>query len=100
VPFADELVAHSSCYVLPIMLSEPDRQGELRISLRTRHGVQTSLFYPPVHTFTAYRERFKGVSLPVTELTGRSEVTLPLFPHMSDHEQDRVVDALAQELGG
>src|SRR5581483_8260210 len=64
VPFSDESIATSSCYVMPVMLSDASRQGELRIALREKHAVQTSLFYPAVHEFTAYRERYPGISLP------------------------------------
>ncbi len=98
VPFSDESVAESSCYVMPVMLEDPSRQGGLRLALREEHGIQTSLFYPAVHEFTAYRERYPGVSLPSTELAARSEVTLPLFSHMTAADQDRVVAALAEEL--
>jgi dTDP-4-amino-4,6-dideoxygalactose transaminase len=98
VPFTERRLATSSCYVMPVMVRDPDRRGSLRGALRAEHGVQTSIFYPPVHTFTAYRERFPDVRLPVTELAGRSEVTLPLFPHMTGLEQDRVVAALGREL--
>ena len=91
-------VAESSCYVMPVMLEDPSRQGQLRLALREDHGIQTSLFYPAVHEFTAYRKRYPDVSLPTTELAARSEVTLPLFSHMTPAEQDRVVGALAEEL--
>ena len=99
VPYAGTDLERSSCYVLPILLEDPAKQGPLRIALREDHGVQTSLFYPGTHEFTAYRERFPGVSLPRTERASRTEVTLPLYPHMTDAEQDRVLTALAQELG-
>ncbi len=98
VPFTDESVATSCCYVMPVMLEDPSRQGQLRIALREKHGVQTSLFYPAVHEFTAYRERYEGVALPRTELAARSEVTLPLFTHMTAADQDKVIHALAEEL--
>lgn len=98
VPFGDESVETSSCYVMPVMLDDPRMQGPVRTELRETHGVQTSLFYPAVHEFTAYRDRFPGISLPRTELAARSEVTLPLFPHMTEAEQDRVVNALAAEM--
>jgi dTDP-4-amino-4,6-dideoxygalactose transaminase len=98
VPFSDDSVAESSCYVMPVMLEDPSRQGQLRLALREEHGIQTSLFYPAVHEFTAYRKRYPDVSLPTTELAARSEVTLPLFSHMTVAEQDRVVAALAEEL--
>ena len=46
--------------------------------------MQTSIFYPAIHEFTAYRERFPGVGLPRTERASRCEVTIPLYPHMTD----------------
>jgi dTDP-4-amino-4,6-dideoxygalactose transaminase len=99
VPFTDDGVTTSCCYVMPVMLEDASRQGPLRVALRERHRIQTSLFYPAVHEFSAYRNRYPGVSLPRTELAARSEVTLPLFSHMTEADQDRVVAALAEELG-
>jgi dTDP-4-amino-4,6-dideoxygalactose transaminase len=98
VPFTDASVETSSCYVMPVMVEDSSRQGPLRQALREVHRVQTSIFYPAIHEFTAYRSRFPGVSLPRTELAARSEITLPLFPHISEAQQDRVVDALNAEL--
>ena len=78
VPYTVDDVARSSCYVMPIMLTTPDRRAELRRAMRETYGVQTSILYPAVHEFSAYRQRFPGVSLPRTELASRSELTLPL----------------------
>jgi len=100
VPFSDESVDSSSCYILAIMLDEPERRNDVRIALREKHEVQTSVFYPAIHEFSAYRERFGGITLPHTERVARAQVTLPLFTHMTEAEQDQVVDALAAELGG
>jgi dTDP-4-amino-4,6-dideoxygalactose transaminase len=98
LPYRDEDVDVSSCYVMPIMLSELGRQSAFRRALRERHAIQTSLLYPSVHEFTAYRERFPGISLPRTERAARTEVTLPLYPHMTLEEQDRVIDAVREEI--
>ena len=97
VPFEDSEIAGSSCYVLPIMLEEDGRQAEVSANLRAL-GIQTSIFYPSIHRFTAYKERFPGVSLPITELASRTELTLPLYPHMSFEDQDRVVKALSEAV--
>ena len=99
VPFADEEVATSSCYVVPIMLEQDGRQEEISTSMR-RRDIQTSIFYPSIHRFSAYRSRYPGLSLPITELASRTELTLPFYPHMSEDDQDRVVTALAEALGG
>jgi dTDP-4-amino-4,6-dideoxygalactose transaminase len=97
VPFADADVPESSCYVLPVMLQRDGQQGEVARRLREL-GIQTSIFYPAVHRFSAYRERFPDLSLPITELAARTELTLPLYPHMTDDDQDRVVTALAEAV--
>ena len=98
IPFTDESVDGSSCYVMAVMVDDPERHGPLRLALRETHRVQTSLFYPAIHEFSAYREHFPGISLPHTERLARTEVTLPLFPHMTEAQQDRVAEALAVEL--
>jgi len=93
VPFSGDDIAGSSCYVIPIMLERDGTQGEVSAELRER-GIQTSIFYPAIHRFSAYRERFPTLSLPVTELAARTELTLPFYPHMTHEDQDRVVTAL------
>jgi dTDP-4-amino-4,6-dideoxygalactose transaminase len=97
VPFDDADVPSSSCYVIPIMIEQDGRQAEVSERLRER-GIQTSIFYPAIHRFSAYRERFPDVSLPVTELASRTELTLPFYPHMSNDDQDRVATALAEAV--
>ncbi len=64
--------------------------------MRERHGIQTSLLYPAVHEFTAYRDA--GQSLPQAERIARSQVTLPLYGFMTHEQQDRVVAALQEAL--
>lgn len=97
VPFDDAEVSSSSCYVMPIMLKRDGIQAEVSLRLREL-GIQTSIFYPSIHRFTAYRERFPDLSLPITELTSRTELTLPLYPHMTNDDQDRVATALAEVI--
>ncbi len=97
VPFADADIPSSSCYVMPIMIAHDGRQAQVSAALRER-GIQTSIFYPSIHRFSAYRERFPDISLPITELASRTELTLPFYPHMTHADQDRVVTALAEAL--
>lgn len=99
LPFARDEVDQSSCYVMPIMVRDPTRRDPLRRVMKESYGIQTSLLYPPIHLFTAYRKRYPGVSLPRAELASRSEVTIPLFPQITDAQLDRVVAAIAEEFG-
>ena len=98
VPYRDEDVAHSSCYVMPVLLADPERQGPVRTHMRERHGIQTSLLYPAVHEFTAYVERYGRPSLPRSERIARTEITVPLYGLMTDEQQDRVVASLAEAV--
>lgn len=93
VPFRDEQVDHSSAYSMSVMVTDSERRDEVRTELQER-GVQTTTMYTGVHEFTAYRERFPDVSLPRTERASRTQFNLPLFPHLTDEQVDRVVTTL------
>ncbi|WP_433802907.1 DegT/DnrJ/EryC1/StrS family aminotransferase [Actinomycetospora sp. CA-084318] len=98
VPFRDADVDHSSCYVMPVLVDDPARRGPLRRALRDRHGIQTSLLYPSIHEFTAFRARYGEQHLPRSRDWSDREVTLPLYPHLTEEQQDRVVEAVTEEL--
>jgi dTDP-4-amino-4,6-dideoxygalactose transaminase len=97
VPYDEQDVDHSSCYVMPVMVDDPALRDPLRELLRTE-GVQTSILYPAVHEFTAYRHPLRP-ALPRSEFAARTQLTLPLYPHLSEADQDRVVDCLRSGLG-
>ncbi|HEX6651428.1 MAG TPA: DegT/DnrJ/EryC1/StrS family aminotransferase [Thermoleophilaceae bacterium] len=102
VPYRDADVERSSCYVMPVMVEEPELRDPLRQFLLEERGVQTSVLYPAIHEFTAFAGSHPD-RLPQSELVARAQLTIPLFPGLSDEDQDRVVAALAdglEELGG
>ena len=84
--------ATPSHHLFTIVLDEGDDRDGLRSMLAER-GIQTSVHYPPVHRFSLY----SGAEprLPVTDAYGARAVTLPMFAHMSDEQQDLVLDAVA-----
>lgn len=94
VPFRDADVDGSSGYLM-VVLVDPERRRAVRAELLERHVVQTTIF-PAVHTLSAYRELAPDLELPLTERVAGSHLVLPLFPHMTDEQQDRVVDALRE----
>jgi dTDP-4-amino-4,6-dideoxygalactose transaminase len=61
-------------------------------------GVQTSIHYPPVHLFQVYREKYPGLTLPVTEHVAHREITLPLFSTMTSEQIEWVIDAVRREI--
>jgi len=70
--------------------------GADREAVRARiheRRVQTSVHYPPAHRFAIYADA--RVELPVTDEYAARTLTLPLFAHMTERQQDLVVDAVA-----
>jgi dTDP-4-amino-4,6-dideoxygalactose transaminase len=97
VPFADEAVERSSCYVMPVLLERAELRDPARRVMSEEFGVQTSVLYPAVHEFSAY-EGAAPDGLMRSERVSRAELTLPLFPHMTHEQQNRVLDALEEAL--
>ena len=87
----------SSCYIMPTILAADGVRDELRTILAERYEVQTSVLYPSITEFTEYEGR-EVPSLPRTERAARTVMALPLFPFMTDEEQDWVLDSLEQTL--
>jgi dTDP-4-amino-4,6-dideoxygalactose transaminase len=97
VPYGDSEVDASSCYVMPVMIDTPELRDPLRTFMLEERRIQTSVLYPALHEFTAYAAE-ANVSLPHAERAARSELTLPLFPHLGESEQERVVAAVDDGL--
>ncbi len=98
IPFADRL-ADSANHIFPIVLDRGIDREAFRAALDER-GVQTSVHYPPVHTFSHYRRTLAAnpCHLPVTEDIAAREVTLPLHPLLEDSDIDLISDAVRQCL--
>ncbi len=81
-------------HILPVLL--PGGVGrDLFMDAMKARGVQTSIHYPPSHLFDFYRRNFghgEG-DLPVTEAAMEREITLPLYPAMTEEDVDYVCGA-------
>lgn len=87
----------SAAHLMPVLLPPGADRTRFMESMKSQ-GVQTSIHYPPVHTFTAYDGRGTDRHLPLTEELAAREVTLPLYPAMTDNNVLAVVRAVAQAL--
>jgi dTDP-4-amino-4,6-dideoxygalactose transaminase len=100
VPFADraaderEVSAH---HLAVVLVPEGADRDALREGLRER-GIQTSVHYPPIHTFTAYASG-SARALPRTEGAAARLVTLPLFGRMTEEQQGHVIDSVLELAG-
>jgi dTDP-4-amino-4,6-dideoxygalactose transaminase len=80
----------SACHLMPVLL--PENMDRIRfMEWMKSHGIQTSIHYPPIHTFSAFaRPKEFNWNLQRTEKIGGREVTLPLYPNLT-HEQVKLV---------
>ena len=60
-------------------------------------GIQTSIHYPPIHSFQAYSD-ISHLPLPVTEDVASREVTLPLFALLTQDQVRTVAQAVQGAL--
>lgn len=89
-------------HLYPVHLDErqtPLTRDEVIDQLR-QTGIGTSVHFIPIYRFTYYRERFgwDAAPYPETEKFFQGEISLPLYPSMSDADVDRVAQALGDIL--
>ncbi|GLI35891.1 DegT/DnrJ/EryC1/StrS family aminotransferase [Desulforhabdus amnigena] len=95
VPFGSYPLEFSACHIMPVLLPPQTERRHVMEGLR-QEGIQSSIHYPPIHTFQAYAGLCPSRSLPHTELIGAHCLTLPLYPQMIIEDVDRCVKTLAQ----
>jgi dTDP-4-amino-4,6-dideoxygalactose transaminase len=98
MPFgATEEGTSSSHHLAVVVLPEGASRADVRESL-TEKRIQTSVHYPPIHSFSHYAELGRRRPLPRTDAVAERLLTLPLYAHMSDEQIDAVVEALLAAL--
>lgn len=98
IPFSQER-CQSSYHIMPVLLPEGADKAAFMEAMKAQ-GIQTSWHYPPVHHFSVFREAYAAHAnpLPVTEGVGDREVTLPLYPTMTNEQVGWVVEAAKAAL--
>ena len=79
-----------------VLLPEGTERTAVRTALAER-GIQTSVHYPPIHMFTAYRSSSRR-PLPRTEAVAERLLTLPLYGGLAFEQVDAVVESLLYTL--
>lgn len=87
-------------YVVRLKLDEIDRSHSEVFKAMQAQGIGVNLHYIPVH-LQPYYERlgFRRGDYPVSETYYAEAITLPMFPAMTESQQDIVVAALQKALG-
>lgn len=90
----------SALHLYPIQIEDHARQGRRATydALRAA-GIGVNVHYIPIHTQPDYqRLGFKRGDFPIAEAYYQRAISLPLFPTMTEAQQDKVVAALEYGL--
>jgi dTDP-4-amino-4,6-dideoxygalactose transaminase len=89
----------SSYHLFPILLNQ-EVNREKFMELLKKDRIQSSIHYPPIHTFSYYRHitKLKKTRLPLTEYVGAHEVTLPLHPLLKKEDVIFICDRIKHIL--
>lgn len=89
-------LAETGVHILPVLLPVGSDRAAVKEQL-AKAGIQTSMHYPAIHTFTAYRASEAAPLQRTTALCER-ELSLPFYPDLSDGDVDRVAGELLSIL--
>ena len=89
----------SACHLMPVLLPRGCDRARTMDRLK-QAGIQTSIHYRPIDTFTAYQAAGLGpcADLPLTHEIGARELTLPLYPGLPESEVDYVCEKVAEAV--
>jgi dTDP-4-amino-4,6-dideoxygalactose transaminase len=93
LPFSQSDRGQSSHHIFPIVLPHQINRHEFMVNLRDA-GIQSSIHYRPIHTFTYYQKKYGTQHLPVTDDVAQREVTLPMYPTMGSDNIHYVIDTV------
>ena len=86
-----------SHHIYPIVLASEQERASVAAELKAE-GIQTSIHYPALHRFTAFKGRGSFIHLPVTEAFAERELTLPLYPSLPSEQIVQIVGAVGSAL--
>lgn len=85
----------ASNYIFPIVLKDStlEKREKIRTILQDK-GIQTSVHYPAIHRFSAYKNFAR--ELPNTEYVTDNEITLPMYAKLEREQIKYICDAIAK----
>jgi dTDP-4-amino-4,6-dideoxygalactose transaminase len=95
VPFND-YPGITSAHIMPVLLPGNTIRENFMGRMKAQ-GVQTSIHYPPIHMFSSFVDD-KPKQLSITEEVAHREVTLPLYPMLTNEDILEVAKAVRQAL--
>lgn len=97
IPFPQYPHGEPAYHIFPVLLAP--HQDRLRVIDRLKQaGIQASIHYPSFQEFSAFQGLGLGAT-PIASEISRRELTLPLYPTMTDEEVELVIEAVREAVG-
>jgi len=95
LPLTLPALYENELHAMHLYVIECDRRNELMEHLRS-HQIGASLHYPmAVHQHAAYADRIRGGdNLPVTDQFYQKNLTLPMFPELSNNKVEHIISTV------
>ncbi|WP_186776773.1 DegT/DnrJ/EryC1/StrS family aminotransferase [Streptomyces salinarius] len=94
------VTAPGNTHVYYVYVVRHPRRDELLAGLK-EHGIELNISYPwPVHEQSGFRHLgYRPEDLPVTSRVAKEIFSLPMYPSLSDAEQERVIETVRDVAG-
>jgi len=87
-------------YVIRLQLGRIDQSHRRVFQSLIEQGVGVNLHYIPVHTQPYYQNKgFEQGNFPKAESYYSEAISLPMYPGLTNHQQDEIIHALVMALG-
>ena len=92
LPFRDFDLGSPAYHIMPVLLEQLVDRSKVIAHMKA-NGIQTSIHYPSFRQFTAFRDADLGAT-PIADYISEHELTLPLYPTMSQVDLVLTCEAL------
>lgn len=83
---------HKGNHIYPVLVKN---QADF-VNYMYDNEIQTTVHFRPLHLMTAYKKYYHSESLPNTEFIGSHIVSLPLYPKLTNKEQDFIIKTVKE----
>ncbi|MGH6835303.1 MAG: UDP-4-amino-4,6-dideoxy-N-acetyl-beta-L-altrosamine transaminase [Methylocella sp.] len=92
--------ARSAFHLYPIWIDPSEMNRSAVFDRMRRSNIGVNVHYIPVYTQPYHRQRrtFSSADFPVSERYYAGALSLPMFASMTEHQQDKVIAALAEAV--
>lgn len=99
-PYTDHITItplyDASAYHLFVIHFKNASKRDFAYHFLKNHGIETQVHYVPLYKFELYREMLGEISLPGAEAYYQGCLSIPIYPHLTQEDQDYILDILAQ----